>query len=289
MYACGLRIGEAAKVAIGDIDNSKGVLRIIGKGNKERCVPLPEPMLIKLRRLWSTHRNPRWLTPDRSGSGPVSKNALWRTFRLAVRAAGIKRPVNPHGLRHSYATRLLEQGTEARVVQILLGHVNIATTAIYLHLTEPTRASLKATERSVRISRTALSCLLHLKGYGAYRAGASGTLLPRSYLAEYRNAGRQQFGRPRCFSGATRPQPGCQRGAVISQCDPRIAEILEPWLWIARARPCRRRGEFFSKAARQFLLPSRCRRLRASRWRETSPRHAKQRATSSPCQISACA
>ena len=145
MYACGLRIGEAAKVAIGDIDNSKGVLRIIGKGNKERCVPLPEPMLAKLRRLWSTHRNPRWLTPDRSGAGPVSKNALWRTFRLAVRAAGIKRQVHPHGLRHSYATRLLEQGTEARVVQILLGHVNIATTAIYLHLTEPTRASLKAT------------------------------------------------------------------------------------------------------------------------------------------------
>jgi integrase/recombinase XerD len=145
MYACGLRIGEAAKVEIGDIENTKGVLRIIGKGNKERRVPLPEPMLAKLRRLWLTHRNPRWLTPDRNGTGPVSKNALWRTFRLAVRAAGIKRPVNPHGLRHSYATRLLEQGTEARVVQILLGHVNIATTAIYLHLTEPTRASLKAT------------------------------------------------------------------------------------------------------------------------------------------------
>ena len=130
MYACGLRIGEAAKVEIGDIENTKGVLRIIGKGDKERRVPLPEPMLAKLRRLWLTHRNPRWLTPDRSGTGPVSKNALWRTFRLATRAAGIKRPVNPHGLRHSYATRLLEQGTEARVVQILLGHVNIATTAV---------------------------------------------------------------------------------------------------------------------------------------------------------------
>src|SRR5262245_50111542 len=114
MYACGLRIGEAAKVEIGDIENTEGVLRIIGKGDKERRVPLPEPMLAKLRRLWLTHRNPRWLTPDRSGTGPVSKNALWRTFRLAARAAGIKRPVNPHGLRHSYATRLLEQGTEAR-------------------------------------------------------------------------------------------------------------------------------------------------------------------------------
>jgi hypothetical protein len=69
-------------------------------------VPLPEAMLTELRRIWSTHRNPRWLTPDRSGTDPVSKNALWRTFRLAARAAGIKRPVSPHSLRHSYATRL---------------------------------------------------------------------------------------------------------------------------------------------------------------------------------------
>src|SRR5262249_9064089 len=99
----------------------------------------------RLPRLWLPRRHSRWLAPDRRAPGPVSKNALWRPFRLATRAAGIKRPVNPHGLRHSYATRLLEQGTEARVVQILLGHVNIATTAVYLHLTEPTRASLKAT------------------------------------------------------------------------------------------------------------------------------------------------
>src|SRR5215831_15909981 len=89
-------------------------------------------------------------TAIRAGSRPIAAapGRLARTpsgARLAVRAAGIKRQVHPHGLRHSYATRLLEQGTEARVVQILLGHVNIATTAIYLHLTEPTRASLKAT------------------------------------------------------------------------------------------------------------------------------------------------
>ena len=105
MYACGLRIGEAAKVEISDIENTKGVLRIIGKGDKERRVPLPEPMLAKLRRLWLTHRNPRWLTPDRSGTGPVSKNALWRTFRLAVRAAGIKRPVNPTATQHGCLSR----------------------------------------------------------------------------------------------------------------------------------------------------------------------------------------
>ena len=145
MYACGLRIGEAAKVEVGDIEGAQGLLRVIGKGDKERRVHLPDAMLAELRRLWPSHHNPRWVTPNRSSTGPVSKNALWRTFRLAVRAAGIQRPVSPHSLRHSYATRLLEQGVEARVVQILLGHVNIATTAIYLHLTEPTRASLKAT------------------------------------------------------------------------------------------------------------------------------------------------
>jgi site-specific recombinase XerD len=136
---------EVRKVEVGDIESARGLLRVFGKGDKERRVPLPDAMLADLRRLWPTHRSTRWVTPDRSGTGPVSKHALWRTFCLAVRAAGIKRPVSPHSLRRSYATRLLEQGIEARVVQILLGHVNIATTAVYLHLTEPTRASLKAT------------------------------------------------------------------------------------------------------------------------------------------------
>ena len=120
MYACGLRIGEAAKVEIADIESAGGLLRVIGKGDKERRVPLPEPMLAKLRRLWPTHRNRRWLCPDRAGTGPVSKNALWRSFRLCVRAAGITRPVSPHCLRHSYATRLLERGVDTRVVQLLL-------------------------------------------------------------------------------------------------------------------------------------------------------------------------
>jgi hypothetical protein len=73
------------------------------------------------------------VTPDRSGTGPVSKHALWRTFRLAVRAAGIKRPVSPHSLRHSYATRLLEQGIEARAEARIVGLDDTGVTIRHKH------------------------------------------------------------------------------------------------------------------------------------------------------------
>jgi len=143
MYACGLRISEAATLEIGAIDRANLRLRIIGKGDRERLVPLPQPVLDSLRALWKTHRNPRWLFPNHSGANPANQQVLRRTFGDAARAAGITRRVTPHALRHSYATRLLESGVDTRVVQILLGHVHIATTAIYTHLTEPTRVSLK--------------------------------------------------------------------------------------------------------------------------------------------------
>ena len=94
--------------------------------------------------LWRTHRHPRWLFLNRDGTGPANTPALGFTFRNARAAAGIKQPVPPHVLRHSYETRLLENGIDTRVVQILLGHANIATTAIYTHLTEPTSVSLRA-------------------------------------------------------------------------------------------------------------------------------------------------
>jgi integrase/recombinase XerD len=143
MYACGLRISEAATLEIGAIDRANLQLRIIGKGDRERLVPLPQPVLDGLRALWKTHRDPRWLFPNRSGAGSANPQVLRRTFQDAARAAGITRRVTPHALRHSYATRLLENGVDTRVVQILLGHAHIATTAIYTHLTEPTRVSLK--------------------------------------------------------------------------------------------------------------------------------------------------
>jgi integrase/recombinase XerD len=143
MYACGLRIGEAAVLELSAIDKANRLLRVIGKGNKERHVPLPQPVLDDLRKLWRTHRNPRWLFPNRTNTGPLDRDTLRRTFADVARLAGISGATS-HCLRHSYATRLLENGVDTRVVQVLLGHSNIATTAIYTHLTEPTRASLRS-------------------------------------------------------------------------------------------------------------------------------------------------
>ena len=143
MYGCGLRIGEAITLQIGAIDSANRLLRITGKGNKQRLVPLPQPLLDDLRALWLTHRNPRWLFPRRDGTRPVCSIVLAQTFRSARTKAGIKLPATPHSLRHSYATRLLENGVDTRVVQILLGHANIATTAVYTHLTEPTSVALR--------------------------------------------------------------------------------------------------------------------------------------------------
>ena len=142
MYACGLRISEATTLEIGVIDRANQVLRIIGKGNKERLAPLPQPVLDALGRLWQTHHNPRWLFPNRHGDAPINKRVLADTFAAAVATAGIHRRVTPHCLRHSYATRLIENGIDIRIVQILLGHASIASTAIYTHLTTPTRVSL---------------------------------------------------------------------------------------------------------------------------------------------------
>lgn len=143
MYACGLRISEAAALEVTAIDGKNGLIRIIGKGNKERCVPLPAPVLAELRRLWRTHGDKRWLCPSPTGKGPITRRALWSTFKTVIGEAGIKTRVTPHSLRHSYATRLLESGVDLRIVQILLGHASIGTTAVYTHLTEPTRAGLK--------------------------------------------------------------------------------------------------------------------------------------------------
>lgn len=144
MYGCGLRIGEAVKLQLDAVDREQEVLRIVaGKGGRDRRVSLPRPILEALRALWCTHRHPRWLFPNRHGTGPLTADVVAATFRAAAADAGIGDHVTSHALRHSYATRLLEQGVDIRVVQILLGHSNIASTAHYTHLSEPIRASVR--------------------------------------------------------------------------------------------------------------------------------------------------
>ena len=143
MYACGLRIGEAITLEITAVDRARRVLRIIGKGNKERLVPLPQPILDELGCVWRTHHNRRWLFPNHRGDAPLNRRVLSGSFAEAAAAAGLPPGVTPHTLRHSYATRLLENGVDTRVVQVLLGHARIATTAIYTHLTTPTLTSLQ--------------------------------------------------------------------------------------------------------------------------------------------------
>ncbi len=124
IYACGLRISEAATLPVTAIDKTNGLLRVVGKGNKERVVPVPKPVHESLRRMWQAenHRDRCWLFPNSWRTGPVTTNVLVRTFADAVKAADLPggRRATPHTLRHAYATRLFEKKVDTRVVQVLL-------------------------------------------------------------------------------------------------------------------------------------------------------------------------
>lgn len=141
MYACGLRIGEAVSLQPAHIDKHQRTLRIIGKGNKQRLVPIPEAVLHLLRQAWLRHRNAHWVFALQATGSPLHVRTLREAFNAACQDSGIE-GFTPHSLRHAYATRLLEKGVELRVVQILLGHSDIHTTEVYTHLTEPIRRQL---------------------------------------------------------------------------------------------------------------------------------------------------
>lgn len=142
MYACGLRISEAGRLTVQQIDGPKRLLHILGKGKKERVVPLPDSLLVQLRALWKTHRHPTWVFPNQKRTGPICRRVMFQLFRTAAQQTGLPLSVVPHSLRHSYATQLLEKGVELRVIQILLGHASMRSTEIYTHLTEPGRERL---------------------------------------------------------------------------------------------------------------------------------------------------
>jgi site-specific recombinase XerD len=131
-YAAGLRASEAVSLKVGDIDSERGVIRVEhGKGGKDRYVMLSAQLLRILRVYWRLARPKEWLFPGRDGAGPIDVQVLHSACRSARAAAGIDKRVTVHTLRHSFATHLLENGTDIRIIQVLLGHNNLSSTARY--------------------------------------------------------------------------------------------------------------------------------------------------------------
>jgi integrase/recombinase XerD len=147
MYACGLRASEAARLRIDDVDGKRMVVWVRqGKGDKDRQVPLPRRTLQSLREYWRDRRPPQpWLFPDGTGKAPVNRGTLVRAVRAALQQSGIRKRVSCHTLRHSYATHLLERGADLRTIQGLLGHANIKSTIVYLHLTQGVMENVRKT------------------------------------------------------------------------------------------------------------------------------------------------
>jgi integrase/recombinase XerD len=143
-YGCGLRAGEIVRLKVKHIDRAQGVIRIEqGKGGKDRNVMLPDEMLGLLRQWWKarrgydTHLLPvqeQFLFPGRKAGTPMTTRQLSRLFQETAEAAGVKKGVTLHTLRHSFATHLLEDDTHIRTLQALLGHAKLETTARYAHV-----------------------------------------------------------------------------------------------------------------------------------------------------------
>jgi len=140
-YGCGLRAGEVVRLRAGDIDSAQNIIRVVqAKGRKDRNVMLPADILGLLRQWWRERptrqdagvaQGHRWLFPGYKPGRPLTTRQFLRLFHVAVAAAGIRKPVTLHCLRHSFATHLLERGVDIRVIQTLLGHDKLETTARY--------------------------------------------------------------------------------------------------------------------------------------------------------------
>jgi integrase/recombinase XerD len=132
IYSAGLRISEVLRLTARDIDSARMVICVRqGKGRKDRYTVLSEQLLGMLRDYWHRTRPPHWLFPGRNPSRPMTNRALQLACRRAAEAAGLSKSVTVHTLRHSFATHLLEQGVDIRVIQDLLGHRHIKSTVGY--------------------------------------------------------------------------------------------------------------------------------------------------------------
>lgn len=134
LYATGLRVSELVGLGRGDINLDLGLVRCIGKGSKERIVPVGRPAIEAVRAYLDSRRDAAPALFVGNKGRPITRVAVWRIVRRYARGAGIRAPISPHALRHSFATHMLEGGADLRSIQELLGHANIVTTQIYTHI-----------------------------------------------------------------------------------------------------------------------------------------------------------
>jgi integrase/recombinase XerD len=134
-YAAGLRISEAVCLTLPAVDSKRMVLRVEqGKGQKDRYVMLSPKLLATLRDWWRRERPQHWLFPGDTPGQHITQDAVEQACQKAHRLSHIPKPITPHSLRHTFAVHLLEQGTDVRTIQLLLGHRSLATTARYLRI-----------------------------------------------------------------------------------------------------------------------------------------------------------
>ena len=141
LYGTGMRRSELAHLKVGDIDSQRMIIRVVaGKRSKDRDLPLSPALLETLRAYWRWRKPKLYLFPTRMrrvhSEEPISDKTVWIACSEAAHRAGIHKRVTPHTLRHSWATHLLEAGTDLRTIQVLLGHDDLETTAQYLHLSQ---------------------------------------------------------------------------------------------------------------------------------------------------------
>lgn len=143
-YACGLRVSEVANIKVADLDIDELVVHIKGaKGKKDRISVLPEKLQDALRNIIAGKNGDEFVFVSNRG-GKLTTASLQKTFRQSLAKAKVNKPATFHSLRHSFATHLLENGTDVRYVQELLGHSNIRTTQIYTQVTNPKLKNIKS-------------------------------------------------------------------------------------------------------------------------------------------------
>jgi len=136
-YAGGLRLSEVRQLQVGHIDSARMLLHVVqGKGAKDRLVPLSPQLLLELREYWKVYRPRLWLFPGHPPERPLHGASVQRALRRAAQLAGIRKPISPHTLRHSFATHLMEAGVDLFTLQKLLGHRQLSTTALYTHVSQ---------------------------------------------------------------------------------------------------------------------------------------------------------